>query len=413
MTSNSPAAAPALDEVAAALRRTTEILALALASPADDAPRWTDFEWHIARAVTAMHGVSSLLRERLRWAGPESWRGFLNEQRDHSIGRYRQIARILEAVDSHARADGIAFVALKGAALHALDIYAAGERPMGDIDLLIRSEDVQAMSRVLEACGYAAAFRTHRHEVFQPRLKRPLNGPRLGEHVDDPINIEVHTRVAEGLPIREIEITQFLFPRSAHAGLNAYPTAASLMLHLLLHAAGNMRARALRLLQLHDIASLGSRFVPADWDELLASRPEGHSLWWALAPMTLAARYYPAAIPRDLPAKLAVGCPRRLVKLTSRQQVADVSWSNIRIEAFPGVEWSRTPQEALKFMTSRIWPSRADRLELQLGAAQIPGSSSIPWYGSSHAARILRWVFSRPPRVQTLLCVQAALAQAP
>jgi hypothetical protein len=204
-----------------------------------------------------------------------------------------------------------------------------------------------------------------------------------------------------------------LFPGRPHAGLNAYPTAASLMLHLLLHAAGNMRARALRLIQLHDIALLAARFAPADWDELLAIRPDGRGLWWALAPMMLAARYYPAAIPRDLPAKLGVECPRRLVKLTSRQQLSDVSWSNIRIEAFPGVEWSRTPQEALKFMSSRIWPSRADRLELKMGAAQIPGSSSIPWYGSSHTARILRWVFSRPPRVQTLLSVQAALAQEP
>src|ERR1700722_11464515 len=144
MASSSPAASPALDEVAAALRRTTEILAQSLASPADDTPRWSDFEWHIARAVTAMHGVSSLLWDELRWAGPASWRRFLNEQRDHSIGRYRQIARILEAVDSRARAEGIAVVALKGAALHARGIYAAGERPMGDIDLLIRDEDAQA-----------------------------------------------------------------------------------------------------------------------------------------------------------------------------------------------------------------------------------------------------------------------------
>jgi len=413
MASSFSAAPPPLDEVSAALRRTTEILAHALGSPADDAPRWTDFEWHIARAVTAMHGVSSLLWEQLRWAGPETWRRFLNEQRNHSIGRFLQIARILEALDSRARADGIAFVALKGAALHARGIYAGGERPMGDIDLLIRDEDAQAMARVLEACGYAAAFSTHRHEVFQPRVQRTLTGPRLGEHVDNPINIEMHTRIAECLPVREIDITQYLFPDSPHAGLNAYPTAASLLLHLLLHAAGNIRARALRLIQLHDIALLAARFVPADWDELLAIRPDGRSLWWALAPMMLAARYYPTAIPRDLPAKLAVECPRRLVKLTSRQQLADVSWSNIRIEAFPGVEWSRTPQEALKFMSSRIWPSRADRLELKLGAAQIPGSSSIPWYGSSHAARMLRWVFSRPPRVQTLLSVQAALAQEP
>jgi hypothetical protein len=93
--------------------------------------------------------------------------------------------------------------------------------------------------------------------------------------------------------------------------------------------------------------------------------------------------------------------------------LTDVSLSNIRIEAFPGVEWSRTPREALAFMIGRIWPSPEARLELEEGAAQIPDSSTVPWYGISHGARILRWVFSRPPRVQTLLSVRAALAQDP
>jgi hypothetical protein len=146
---------------------------------------------------------------------------------------------------------------------------------------------------------------------------------------------------------------------------------------------------------------------------LLAMRPDGRKLWWAFAPLLLAARYYPTAFPPDFPVQRDFECPWLLVRSTRRRQLADVSWSNIRIEAFPGVEWSRTPQEALKFMKSRIWPSRADRMELSLGAAQIPGASAIPWYGSSHAARIARWVFSRPPRVQTLLSVQAALAQEP
>jgi hypothetical protein len=404
---------PPLAEIAAALRKTTEVLAHELADPTDDPPLWTEFEWDIARAVAAMQGVSSLLLAELRWEGPAGWRRFLREQRDHCVGRHAQIAGLLEEVDSQARRVGVAFVALKGAALHAGKIYAAGERPMGDIDLLVRDGDTKAIARVLEVCGYAAAFTTHRHQVFRRRDNKPLAGVRLGEHVDNPINIEVHTRIAERLPTQEIEIARFLFPATVHAGLNVYASNASLMLHLLLHAAGNMRARALRLIQLHDIALLAARFGSADWEELVAMRPDGRTLWWALAPLMLTARYYPARIPPVLFPVLGMECPWLLGRLTRRQQIADVSWSNIRIEAFPGVEWSRTPAEALEFMSSRIWPSREARLELKEGAAQMPGSSAIPWYGSSHAARIVRWVFSRPPRVQTLLSVRAALSQAP
>jgi len=208
-----------------------------------------------------------------------------------------------------------------------------------------------------------------------------------------------------------VDITRCLLPRAAHAGLNAYPSAASLMLHLLLHAAGNMRARALRLIQLHDIALLAASFGRGDWEELLKMRPDGCALWWALPPLMLTVRYYPATIPGDVLGPLSKECPWLLRSLARQQRLTDVSWSNIRIEAFPGMEWSRSGREALAFMRSRIWPSSDALSELKEGAAQIPGSSTVPWYGIPHTARILRWVYSRPPRVQTLLSVRAALAR--
>ena len=407
---NSPSTAlPPLSQVAAALRETTEILAQELSIPSTHPPPWTDFEWHIARAVAAMHGVSSLLYNRLRWEGPEGWRRFLLVQRDQSVARHRKITGLLEAICSQACGAGVALVALKGAALHASEVYAAGERPMGDIDLLVRVGDLQAISRVLERCGYAAASSTHRHDVFQPRAQKIVTAGRLGEHVDNPIKIEVHTRIAELLPINPIDITGFLFPSSVRAGLNRYPSAASLMLHLLLHAAGNMRARALRLIQLHDIALLAARFTTDDWEELLAMCPIGRTLWWALAPLMLTEHYYPARFPSDLFSRLRLECPPLLLRRVRHQRLADVSWSNIRIAAFPGVEWSRSGREAFAFIRSRIWPNRDALAELKEGAAQIPGSSTVPWYGIPHAARILRWIYSRPPRVQTLLSVRAAL----
>jgi len=52
------------------LRKITETLAGELACPTQHAPAWSDFEWKIARAVAAMHGVSPLLSRTLRWRGP-------------------------------------------------------------------------------------------------------------------------------------------------------------------------------------------------------------------------------------------------------------------------------------------------------------------------------------------------------
>lgn len=406
-----PIAHPSLTQIAAALRGTTEILAREVTAPTGEPPLWGEVEWRIAQAVSAMQGVSTLLCDRLRWQHPLGWRRFLESQREQSLLRHVKIVGLLDAIDSQARHAGVALVALKGATLIANQVYSPGERPMGDIDLLVRDMDADAVARVLGACGYDIAFTSRRHRVFQSRVRQIPPGVSFGEHIDHPIKVEVHTRIAEHLPFTAVDITDRLWPLAAHGGLNAYPTAASLMLHLLLHAAGNMRARALRLIQLHDIALLADRFSPGDWEALLAIPSGGGPLWWAFAPLILVDRYYRGRIPWGLLAQLEAECPRMLVGLTRRRQLADVSWSNIRIAAFPGVEWSRTPLDALRFIGSRLWPSREARLELVDGAAQIPDSVTIPWYGIPHTARLLRWIFSRPPRVQTMLSVRAALAQ--
>jgi hypothetical protein len=314
-------------------------------------------------------------------------------------------------IDLQARHENTSIVALKGAALHTKGLYASGERPMGDIDLLVRADEVLSAERLLEACGYEAAFSSRRHQVFRPLGKGIPIGDMLGEHADSPIKIELHTRIAERLPVTEVEITQFVLSPTMQGGLNPYPSLGSLMIHLLLHAAGNMRARALRLIQLHDISLLAARFSSNDWAEFLATFANDRSIWWAYAPLMLTAQYYPRVIPPDVIERLRLDSPLLLSRFVRHQRLTAVSWSNIRIEAFPGLEWSRTLPEAFKFIRSRIWPSREARQELKEGAAQIPNSSSIPWYGLAHPTRILRWVFSKPPRVQTLLSIRAALAQ--
>jgi hypothetical protein len=152
-------------------------------------------------------------------------------------------------------------------------------------------------------------------------------------------------------------------------------------------------ARALRLIQLHDIALLAQRLATEDWQALFATQSDGCSLWWALAPLSLTAHYYREAIPSSLVSRLMVECPWLLARSARRQRLTDVSWSNIRIAAFPGLEWSQTMAEGLAFMRSRIWPSREVRRELKIGTAEIPNVSSVPWYGISHGSRILRWLF--------------------
>jgi hypothetical protein len=402
---------PPLATIAAALSKTTEALARELGGPTPEPPVWTEFEWRIARVTVSIQGTAGLLIDKLRWRGPESWHQFLSEQRDHGVGRHLKIAQLIETIDAEARRRALGLIALKGAALYARGLYAAGERPMGDIDVLVRPDAAPATARLLESCGYALEYTHRRDQAFRPAGSTIPPADSLGEHIDYPIMIEVHTRIAERLPAIETDITSLLFPANVPPGLNYYPSAAALMMHLLLHAAGNMRARALRLVQLHDIALLATQFRAHDWEELLAARFGDQGPWWAFAPLMLTARYYPTAVPPAVLERLGTDCPSLLRRHTRRRGLVGVSWSNVYVEAFPGLEWSRTPGEALRFMKSRFWPSRDALRELKVAAAHIPGVSAVPWYQQSHARRILRWIVSRPPRVQTLLSVRAALSQ--
>jgi hypothetical protein len=71
--------------------------------------------------------------------------------------------------------------------------------------------------------------------------------------------------------------------------------------------------------------------------------------------------------------------------------------------------WSRNPLDALRFMLSRALPSRRALAELEVARHAQPQLDEVPWYGASHASRILRWLVARPPRVQTMVSVRAAL----
>ena len=91
------------------------------------------------------------------------------------------------------------------------------------------------------------------------------------------------------------------------------------MMHLLLHAAGNVRSRSLRLIQLHDIAILARRLNRKDWENLLDARPSERNLWWAYPPLRLVAQYFPGTIPAYVTVRLEAECPQLLRNIARRR----------------------------------------------------------------------------------------------
>jgi hypothetical protein len=402
-----PSALPPYKTVAAALRKTTEALARELVRPSGSAPDWNEIEWAIARSAAAMQGITVLLANRLRWHGPPTWESFLAEQCEQSALRDALIGHLLERLDSTSRDAGLSCVALKGSALRTLGLYAPGERPMGDVDLLVTPAEADAAAAVMQRLDYELVSVAARHTTYEPRTRGISNG--FGERADNPLAIEVHTRVAEALPVEKVDLTARLSPASARPGLNPYPSPAALLLHLLLHAAGNMKAHALRQIQLHDVAMLSARLEETDWHSLVEIASDGDGLWWAFPPLVLTQRYYDCAVPPEFTRRLRASCPPILRRVSERHDLADVSWSNLRISAFPGIAWSRSPADALRYARSRALPDR-DTLELvRCSLERNPQMRRVAWYQLSQGRRIACWLLSRPPRVQTITSVAAAL----
>jgi hypothetical protein len=411
---------PTPEIIGAGLAQATERFAVELTEPQRQAPDWTDFQWRMARGAAVLHGVSALLAGRLRWAGPVDWRQFLQTQQQQTLLRHRRLEAVLSDIDHHARAQGLALVALKGAALHALGVYSAGERPMADIDLLVREADVGHAATLLTSLGFLETGVIWKHRIFEPAQvsdqalawKSAASAPPFGEHADYPIKVELHTRIVERLPVTEVDITAQIFPRHAPAGLNPYASRGALLLHLLLHAAGNMSNRSLRLMHLHDIARLAAAITALEWSQLTGTLSATPGARWAYPPLALIERYQPGLIPGEVLAAARRACSWPLRRLCQRSNLSSVSYAAVTIPAFPGLPWCSSPMECLRYLRRRILPDAEHDAARKLVAMELWALSSS-WARMPYGRRVLRWLFARPGRRASLYIAQAALEQPP
>jgi hypothetical protein len=404
---NTAAPLPPLPTIAKALRRTTEVLAQELALPTASAPDWSPFEWQMARAAAVIHGVSPLLASRLRWQGPGTWDAFLQQQRLNVLRRHERIEHLLSELDAAAQQAGIAVMALKGAALHRMGFCRAGERPMGDIDLLVNPADLERVTQCVLPLGYRLTATTWRHSIFETLQSSPAD--RFGEQADLPVKIEVQTKVAERLPWNEVDITAALRGADAGVGLTHYASIEALLLHQLLHAAGNMSSRWLRMLQLHDIATIAAQMTADSWRRLLDSKAVPGGLWWTYPPLRLAARYFVDAVPNHVLSELAARCPWWLKRRADRYRLSDVSGSYLSVAAIPAAIWSRTFPELGWYLWRRLRPIPEEMTQIGNFARVQTWATDGSWYSDSQWRRILQWVGQRPARPQILHTVRLAL----
>ena len=252
-------------------------------------------------------------------------------------------------------------------------------------------------------------FRRVATTVFAPVERHEPHA--FAEHALNPLKIEVHTRIAECLPATAVDITSGLVAdETMRPGINPYASRVELLRHILLHTAGNMRAHALRFIQPYDIARLGRLLTRGGVAR--TARPAANA-WWIYPPLSLAERCVPGSIPPEVLESFRAICPRRAARAraeerTVRGELVEPAGSppcrarsgRARRSSSCGSRRVASCRIALRCRNSRR-PSRSCR--------RTPG---MRWYGVSHVERILRWIFSRPPRVQTMIDGAAAATRA-
>jgi len=317
---------------------------------------------------------------------------------------------LMSELDAELRQEGIPLVPLKGAALHGPGLYFPGERPMADVDLLGAQEDQERTARLLGRLGFRAKMVTARHLLFEPQ--QPRAPSELGEHSANDLKIELHPRISEPLPVDHVDITDRVFPRALHPGLNGYPSNTALMTHLLLHAAGTMTFRSLRLLHLKDISLVAARMTTADWKELLAgeSNDARTRAWWAFPPLWLAAGYF-SCVPQWVLDDAESWCPRGLARAYRSRTLVDVSYSTPWIEALPAIAWAPSARMKLRYALQRLRPEPEVLAIRKVLLHTEPRNARSEWARLSQFRRVLRLLTSRTERVETAAAVRAAFEQ--
>lgn len=240
------------------------------------------------KRVLGFEGCAPLFSRRLADAGlereiPRELQLLLRDARSKSLQSSLLIDRQMPAVAAMATEHGIRAMVLKGAA-RILGGETPGGRSVADVDLLVRPADAARFHLLLQSeLGYRAAGAGAAHHL--PGLVRP-----------GCLGIEVHFRLAE----RESPLDETIWEgtRTIAAGSHSIeiPSATSLLLHTLEHAAAlNWNVRY-RLRDICDVAELCGDDVSG---ERLAEYVRSHRERRALETLLSAAHDLEPRLPRS------------------------------------------------------------------------------------------------------------------
>ncbi len=232
-----------------------------------------------------------------------------------------QLAEILAAC----AAAQIEVIVLKGALLAPTVYNDPGLRPMNDIDLLFRPQDVARVGPVLESLGYRGKHKTagqgpgvtkHLSTYRRSGNEGATPNPYLSAGGDR--TVEPHSSLEESWFGLKVDITPGVWARAVPITLHdqhAYRlSTADTVLHLAVHAVFHVIMGSSVFVQLYDLRQVLTAWsAELDWSRLLALARQAHAEPFLLAGLVWSRRIFNAPAPDGPLPELIPACPPELV----------------------------------------------------------------------------------------------------
>lgn len=234
-----------------------------------------DSDWDEIIQKSLSHGVSALLYRRIKLNGVDQFIPDRVMQKLRSIylynvmknmRLYNEFSKIFKSLNEN----NIPFIVMKGAALAELVYKDIALRPMADLDLIVKTEDIWKTDQIFSDLGYKSDikyFVSKHHAQWANNIHYLKNIP-----------VDIHP-VVYNLPGIN------LWVRARHAKLNSDDVMIlgpeDFLLHLCLHLNNHFSMKTLKLIWWCDIAELLRNYSDDfDWDYFLSiskkSQTEGH-----------------------------------------------------------------------------------------------------------------------------------------
>lgn len=272
-----------------------------------------------------------------------------------NAGIYQQLDEILRACDQR----GLKPIALKGIHLAAQLYPDRALRPMNDIDLLFKPDELPAAEDLLESIGYGGKHKSA--ELGAGVTKHTSTFKRAADQTATPnpylsnasgCMIEPHASLEESWFGLKVDITPGVRERSIEVDLNGQPgrvlAPEDLLLHLCVHFCFHLVMGAPSMVQLSDLLIM-TQVDQLDWPRLIDRSNATRSIPFVLAALSLAQKLFGAPVPDDAIDQLA-----QLTSPRQRQRIQQLGLIDVL---------RRTQQKPLTSIGQRIQRGFHDRAE--------------------------------------------------